>query len=123
MVLAEKLVTVIERGTVNTRWRDFVDIYTLAHMHSLDGAVLFQSIKKVARHREVALISLAPFLKGYAAIAQSRWAAWLRKQRLTEAVPTEFQTVLDFIIKFAEPMVTNSLVEKRWDSAIARWID
>jgi hypothetical protein len=29
MVLAEKIVTALERGTVNTRWRDFVDIYVL----------------------------------------------------------------------------------------------
>jgi hypothetical protein len=26
MVLAEKIITAIERGTENTRWRDFVDI-------------------------------------------------------------------------------------------------
>jgi hypothetical protein len=25
MVIAEKLVTALERGTANTRWRDFVD--------------------------------------------------------------------------------------------------
>jgi hypothetical protein len=104
-------------------WRDFVDIYTLAHMHSLDGAVLLQSIQKVAGHREVALTSLVPLLDGYAAIAQSRWTAWLRKQHLTEAVPTEFQIVLDYITKFAEPMVTGRLTEKRWDSTIARWMD
>lgn len=29
MVLAEKLVTAIERGTANTRWRDYADVYLL----------------------------------------------------------------------------------------------
>lgn len=29
MVHAEKIVTAMQRGTVNTRWRDFADIYTL----------------------------------------------------------------------------------------------
>jgi hypothetical protein len=29
MVFAEKIVTALERGTANTRWRDFVDIYSL----------------------------------------------------------------------------------------------
>jgi hypothetical protein len=29
MVLAEKTVTAVERGTANTRWRDFADIYLL----------------------------------------------------------------------------------------------
>ena len=36
MVLAEKIVTALERGTVNTRWRDFVDIYVLTrHYRSM----------------------------------------------------------------------------------------
>lgn len=30
MVLAEKIVTAIQRGTANTRWRDFVDIVALS---------------------------------------------------------------------------------------------
>ena len=29
MVLAEKIVTALERGTANARWRDFVDVYVL----------------------------------------------------------------------------------------------
>jgi predicted nucleotidyltransferase component of viral defense system len=40
MVLAEKIVTAIARGTANTRWRDFVDIYTLALRHNIDGKTL-----------------------------------------------------------------------------------
>lgn len=29
MVLAEKIVTAIDRGETNTRWRDFADIYVI----------------------------------------------------------------------------------------------
>ncbi len=37
MMHAEKIVTAVARGTVNTRWRDFADIYMLARRHAIDG--------------------------------------------------------------------------------------
>lgn len=40
MVFGEKIVTALQRGTVNTRWRDFADIYTLARSHRIDGREL-----------------------------------------------------------------------------------
>ncbi|MGK0434169.1 MAG: putative nucleotidyltransferase component of viral defense system [Planctomycetota bacterium] len=38
MVLAEKIVTAIQRGLANTRWRDFADIAQLSRRHALDAA-------------------------------------------------------------------------------------
>ena len=49
MVHAEKIVTAIARGTVNTRWRDFADIYLLSRRHPLAGADLAGSVRQVAR--------------------------------------------------------------------------
>jgi len=37
MVLAEKVATAIARGTANMRWRDFVDLYSLANRHGVSG--------------------------------------------------------------------------------------
>ena len=44
MVLAEKIVTAIARGTANTRWRDFVDIYNLVQRHDIEGMTLRRSL-------------------------------------------------------------------------------
>lgn len=76
MVHAEKIVTAVARGTVNTRWRDFADIYLLSRRHSLAGADLAGSVRQVARHRQVELVPLARVLDGYGEIGQARWAAW-----------------------------------------------
>ncbi len=51
MVHAEKIVTAVARGTVNTRWRDFADVYRLSRRHPLAGADLSDSVRRVARHR------------------------------------------------------------------------
>lgn len=82
MVLAEKIATAIARGTANTRWRDFVDLYVLAIRHPVSGATVRASLDRVAQYRKLTLEPLASVLEGYSEIAQARWVAWLRKQRL-----------------------------------------
>jgi hypothetical protein len=50
MVIAEKLVTVVQRGTANTRWRDFVDLHRIVRSRRLPGAQLVASTRLVADH-------------------------------------------------------------------------
>jgi hypothetical protein len=79
--IAEKGVTILERGITSTRWRDYVDIVALAR-HGVDPNELLHSARAVARHRGVTLEPIAPHLAGYGAVAQAKWAAWRRKEHL-----------------------------------------
>jgi len=88
MVLAEKIATALERGTTNTRWRDFVDIHVLTGRYAINAQTLKSSMQRVAQFRDAELAPLRIALNGYAAIAQTRWRAWLRKQRLDSTIPT-----------------------------------
>jgi predicted nucleotidyltransferase component of viral defense system len=121
MVLAEKVVTAIARGSANTRWRDFVDIHELVRRHDIDGTVLRESVRRVASHREVALTSLSAALADYAALAQPRWIAWLRKQRLDLQIPTDFSTVVGFVASFADPVLADVPLAT-WRFAERRWV-
>jgi len=89
MVHAEKIVTAIQRGTANTRWRDFADIYSLAHRHDVSGDVLRSAIVEVAAYRQVRLAPLHEVLEGYSVLAQPRWDAWRRRQRLDDYLPEQ----------------------------------
>ena len=53
-VLAEKLETIITRATVNTRMRDFYDIYILEQLHgnTLNAQILHDALLATARKRE-----------------------------------------------------------------------
>jgi hypothetical protein len=101
MVLAEKIVTALERGTVSTRWRDFVDIYVLTRRYAINAQTLKSSMQHVAEFRNAELAPLRTALNGYAAIAQARWRAWLQKQRLDSTIPTDFSVVLEHVVSFA----------------------
>lgn len=78
--VAEKGVTILERGITSTRWRDYVDIVQLSRSHPLDPTELHASAAAVAAHRRVNLQPVTPHLAGYGAIAQPKWSAWRRKE-------------------------------------------
>lgn len=82
MVLAEKIVTALDRGEQNTRWRDFSDIAAIARSRTVDGTNLQQAIVAVARHRQIDVEPLGPLLTQMPQLAQRKWEAWRRKQRL-----------------------------------------
>ena len=105
MVLAEKIVTAIDRGTANTRWRDFVDIAAITGSRSIQQNHLAVAIDTVARHRRVAMTPMVPALDGLGVLAQRRWAAWRRKQRLEATTPEQFADLLDRCSAFADPVL------------------
>jgi Nucleotidyl transferase AbiEii toxin, Type IV TA system len=102
MILAEKIVTVMQRGTANTRWRDFVDIRALLGSSPIDTTELRTSIEQVARYRAATIRPLAESLAGFPPLAQARWSAWRRNQRLETTTPDDFAAVLEPIITFTD---------------------
>lgn len=123
MVLAEKIVTALERGPANTRWRDFGDVYLLTGRYSVQAAGARQALQAVAGHRRIELASLDDAFDGYAEIAQARWAAWRSKLRLTDILPPGFVEVLDSLRAFANPIITRSAANTAsWDPAQRGWI-
>jgi hypothetical protein len=56
MILAEKLVTAVQRGIANTRWRDFADVYLMTGKHVVAGREVRESIRRVALHRRAVLV-------------------------------------------------------------------
>lgn len=100
LVLAEKIVTALQRGTANTRWRDFVDIAALSHTN-IETDTLTEAIARVAHHRETPIAPLAEVLDGYADLAQPKWAAWRRKQQLNDT-PPDFDELLSEVVAFTD---------------------
>lgn len=122
MVLAEKIVTAMQRGTANTRWRDFADIYLLLTNHEITADELMQSMRKVATHRQAEMKPLAATLKDYAGLGQAKWLAWTRKQHLDDRLPAQFADVLALIQAFADTIIDQSVTGKRWDPRNRQWV-
>lgn len=120
MIHAEKIVTAVQRGTTNTRWRDFGDVWTLSRRHPVVGDDLQRAIREVAQGRGAVLIPLSEVLDGYAGIAQTRWAAW-RRRGGSDRLPEQFSDVLEGVIRFAEPPLLGRATNLVWASDTGVW--
>jgi len=120
MVHAEKLVTALQRGTVNTRWRDFADVWALSGRHPVNGDEVQTALRVVAEHRRVQLARLADVLDGYAALAQGKWGAWRRKQQMLDQ-PEQFNDLIQAVIAFADPALTGQVRSLTWNPTSRQW--
>ncbi len=94
MVVAEKLVTALQRGRASTRWRDFADLFVLIPGDLLEAEVI-AALRAVALHRGVMLRPLGAVLSGMAEEAQARWTTWRARQGAQERVPEDFAALLE----------------------------
>lgn len=120
MVLAEKIVTAVDRGVANTRWRDFADVYTLARLHSVDADDLHTSIETVAEYRKVTFAPLLPTLAPMNERAQQKYRAWRTRAHREGELPTTFADVLAAVAGFADP-VLSSTARGQWNPRLHAW--
>ncbi len=120
MVLAEKIVTAIDRGTANTRWRDFADIYTLSRVRRVKADDLRASIEVVADYRRVELVTLLPRLASMPERAQPKWRAWRRRVNRDDELPEQFGEILTAIAAFADPILDGTAVGT-WSPLASAW--
>lgn len=121
MVLAEKIVTALQRGTANTWWRDFADVYLLAQRHTLDGSELQRAVGEVAAFRQVPLTPIHQVLLGFAELGQSRWAVWRRNQGLDARLPERLADVLTLVTRVADPVVLQEAGKRCWRPGTLVW--
>ena len=105
-ILAEKIITAMQRGTANTRWRDFVDMRTLLATNPPDPDELRSAITRVADHRNATIRPLSQILDGYPALAQTPWTAWRRNQRLESTTPGDFDQLLRPVVAYVDALLT-----------------
>ena len=121
MVLAEKIVTSIQRGTANTRWRDFGDIYELSRWHPITYSELKTSVNAVAEHRVVELTTLREGLAGFAEIGQTKYENWRRKHERLE-LPEDFGELLKEIYIFSDPVIGEvDRTDSCWNPSTLNW--
>ncbi len=121
MVIAEKVVTALQRGVVNTRWRDFYDVLQLIGQHSIEGVALVNSFEAVLNKRKVTVMPLSEALEGFDRIAQLKWSNWVRKNDYQERISTDFRFVLSDFISFADPVLAGNFQSHRWNPIDGEW--
>ena len=104
-VIAEKLEALTALATLNSRMKDFFDLWALSRVYPFEGPVLVKAIKATFNHRSTAIESLPEGLKddfGEETTKSGQWTAFLRRARLTSA-PSMFVETIRAVREFAHP--------------------
>ena len=84
-VVAEKLSTMIALGDLNTRDRDWADLWRLTCAHDMSGRVLRAALERTYTYRRVVLRPLSRVAVRLPQLRQGSYTAWRRRQ-MTEAL-------------------------------------
>lgn len=86
-VIAEKLQAMVFLGTVNSRMKDFYDLWFLASRFEFKGEVLQEAISATFEHRNIDIPSREPvaFSEQFAREKQSQWSAFLATSSIADA--------------------------------------
>lgn len=108
-IVAEKLEAMVKLDIINSRMKDFFDIWLLSRQFDFNGNVLAKAIGKTFKNRSTAIngdpvIFTAAFAKDK--IKQTQWSAFIRKNRLA-AVPLTFFDTLAAIAIFLKPVLAS----------------
>lgn len=119
--IAEKLEAIVRFGALNSRLKDFFDIWLLSQQFDFDGETLSTAIRATFSNRLSIIPALPVGLSTIFAEDQARarqWRAFVRRSRLDSA-PEEFAAVIVAVAAFLTP-VTDALASGRSFSAIWR---
>jgi Nucleotidyl transferase AbiEii toxin, Type IV TA system len=119
-VIAEKFHAMVYLRTLNSRMKDFYDVWLLASQFAFDGAVLAKALAATFANRETAIdvapIAFTPeFTEQASTVAQ--WTAFRKKLPNTECPETLAEVVpflAEFLLPIARACAGGEGIEQRW---------
>jgi len=103
--IAEKLEAMVKLGMLNSRMKDFYDIWLLSRQFDFDGTKLSEAIRLTFERRGTTLpAKIEAFTQPFIEAKQTQWATfWKRLQQ--DHVPTSFREIMASVDRFLSPIV------------------
>lgn len=120
-VLAEKIVTMVDRGDATTRERDFADVFVLTKRYAVGAAELGEAVRATGAHRQSDLRPLRTVLITLAASRQADWERFVTRSGLSDDVPADYADAIAAIADFADPIIGGEAASGEWDPVARAW--
>ena len=120
-VVAEKLQAMIYLGAVNSRMKDFYDLWILANHFEFEGAVLQEAVRRTFERRNTKIPTTEPaaFSGQFAREKQNQWRAFLDTSTIADA-PDQLEAPLarlrEFVLALFQDLCAGRTSVKRWTS-------
>jgi predicted nucleotidyltransferase component of viral defense system len=119
-IVAEKFEASLDLAKLNSRMKDFYDIWMLSHAYPFHGSTLQDAVTATCQRRATPLSSNALiFSIEFAASAnkQAQWSAFLRKAQIpgiSEDFPMIMEEIGEFLYPVVEAYENQRRFEKEW---------
>ncbi|MGO9791580.1 MAG: nucleotidyl transferase AbiEii/AbiGii toxin family protein [Solirubrobacteraceae bacterium] len=121
MTLAEKVATMMSRRELNTRDRDFADVWVLSRVRAFDAAQLRSAITSVAEHRNHEIVPLSVALDNMPD-RQTSYTAMLDRMAYQRPPPASWTELLAEVRAFIDPLFTTQPEAlDSWDPVTQSW--
>lgn len=120
-VLAEKIVTMVDRGDTTTRERDFADVVLLTRRHEIDATQLSDAISATGAHRRSELRPLRQVLVTLGASRQTDWTRFLDRAGMRTDMPSTYEEAISWVADFADPILGGVVTTGTWDPTTRSW--
>jgi hypothetical protein len=110
--IAEKFQSIVKLGVLNSRMKDFYDIWFLSRTFEFKGKILAEAIEKTFETRNTAVNLEAALFDPSFAIDKNRgvqWRGFIKKAKLVGA-PDTFEETITAVITFLKPL-TRAIAE------------
>ena len=124
--MAEKFHVMVDLGDLNSRMKDFYDIWYMSRLLPVSGHDLTEALKAVFAHRNTPLPSMVPMglSDAFAARKQSMWETF-RNRLHGERGPKEFVCLTRRLQSLFMPLLyaleSGLVVQDQWDASRGHW--
>lgn len=124
--IAEKFEAIVSLGLINSRYKDFYDIYAIGKIKIINGKELQNAIKETFKYRKTGFDDIVAFKDEYIydKLNQNRRNSFIMKKQISETLT--FEEIIKYCKKFLMPIVDsinkNLSFEYIWNFSKEIWI-
>ena len=106
-VIAEKLQAMVFLGRINSRMKDFYDVWLLSIEATIDGSMLHEAIKTTFKSRSTKIPNETPLAltDEFAQDKQKEWAIFIKRANIETSNATDFMDVIEQLNHFFMPVL------------------
>lgn len=123
--IAEKFEAIVSLAYDNSRYKDYYDIYVLAHRHCFDGMEIAEALKETFENRHTPMDEIVAFEEGFSddPIRQTRWKSFVKKKKamLPVTMDETIETMRLFLLPVVDSIRAGEKFKKTWKCEDQAW--
>ncbi|MBN1292052.1 MAG: nucleotidyl transferase AbiEii/AbiGii toxin family protein [Candidatus Latescibacteria bacterium] len=106
-VIAEKFEIMVKLGELNSRMKDFYDIWMLSQYYNFEGTTLVEAIRLTFERRKTSLPdTIIIFTEDFIIQKQTQWIAFLKRLKQSHA-PDSLSSLTEMMHNFLSPLISS----------------